>query len=191
MPHMKLVAERVCWIDILIMIDQDTISIGILVMNSAGNEFYWGIIVASLAYLLKNFVFDQILEFQKVKGRIRNRLRYYANAIDSTSLNEKSIQEVWSEFRQLSCDLEEKYFAIFILVRLRVICWLFALPSKNNITEVSASLIYLSNSVGDEGENCESPANLKEEVDKIKSLLLTGSSKKIVDNIRRFFKSKG
>ncbi len=160
-------------------------------MNSAGNEFYWGIIVASLAYLLKNFVFDQRLEFQKVKGRIRNRLRYYANAIDSTSLNEKSIQEVRSEFRQLSCDLEEKYFAIFILVRLRVICWLFALPSKKNITEVSASLIYLSNSVGDEGENCESPANLKEEVDKIKSLLLTGSSKKIVDNIRRFFKSKG
>ena len=160
-------------------------------MTLAGNEFYWGIVVASSAYLLKNFIFDQILEYQKVKGRIRNRLRYYANVIHSTNLNEKFIQEVRSEFRQLSCDLEEKYFAIFILVRLRVICWLFALPSKKNVTEVSASLIYLSNSVGDKSENCESPANLKEEVDKIKSLLLTGSSKKIVNNIRRFFKSKG
>jgi hypothetical protein len=159
-------------------------------MNSAGNEFYWGIIVASLAYLLKNFVFDQILEFQKVKGRIRNRLRYYANAIDSTSLNEKSIQEVWSEFRQLSCDLEEKYFAIFILVRLRAICWLFALPSKKSITEVSTSLIYLSNSVGDKGENRESPANLKEKVDEINNLLLTGNIKKLIDKAQISLKSK-
>lgn len=172
------------------MIDQDTISIGILVMNSAGNEFYWGIIVASLAYLLKNFVFDQILEFQKVKGRIRNRLRYYANVAYSIHLSEDLAQEVRSQIRQLSCDLEESYFAIFILVRLRVICWLFALPSKKSITEVSTSLIYLSNSVGDKGENREPPKKLKEEVDKVNKLLLTGNIKKLIDKAQIFLKSK-
>ncbi len=161
-------------------------------MNSAGNEFYWGIVVASLAYLVKNFVFDQILEYQRVKGRIRNRLRYYANVIYSTNLNEKFIQEVRSEFRQLSCDLEEKYFAIFIVARLKVVHWLFGLPSKKDVIEAAKSLIYLSNSVGDRGENRESPIKLQEEVDKVKDLLLSiGSSEKIVDNIRRFFKRKG
>lgn len=38
-------------------------------MSFVGNEFYWGVIVASAAYLLKNFVFDQILEYQKVKEK--------------------------------------------------------------------------------------------------------------------------
>lgn len=174
------------------MIDQSVISVVILKnMNLVENKFFVSIIIASSAYLLKNFVFDQILEYQKAKGRVRNRLRYYADAIYSTNLNEKFIQEVQSEFRQLSCDLEEGYFAIFILVRLRIICWLFGLPSKKDVIEAARSLIYLSNSVGDKSENREPSKKLKEEADKVNNLLLTGNIKKLIDKVQRFLKSKG
>lgn len=156
-------------------------------MTLARNEFYWGIIVASLAYLLKNFVFDQILEFQKVKGRIRNRLRYYANIICSSGMDEGLIEEAQSEMRQASCDLEEKYFAIFVLVRVRGLRLLFALPSKKNISESSARLIYLSNSAGSKVSRIEYNEMA---IDKIEKLLLRGNFSKAGDIIGRFFKRK-
>ena len=86
----------------------------------------------------------------------------------------------------MSCDLEEGYFAIFILVRLGIIRWLFGLPSKKDVIEAAKSLIYLSNSVGDKSENREPPKKLKEEADKVNNLLLTGNIKKLIDKVQRF-----
>ena len=153
-------------------------------MSFVGNEFYWGVIVASAAYLLKNFVFDQILEYQKVKGKIRNRLKYYANVIYNSDLNEYLVQEARSEFRQLSCDLEEKYFTIFILIRLRFVRLLFALPSRKDIIEAASGLIYLSNSAGDKVGKIDYNGKARNQVEQI----LKGNFEKMIYRLRGFFK---
>mgnify|MGYP000868312679 FL=1 len=153
-------------------------------MSFVGNEFYWGVIVASAAYLLKNFVFDQILEYQKVKGKIRNRLKYYANVIYNSDLNEYLVQEARSEFRQLSCDLEEKYFTIFILIRLRFVRLLFALPSRKDIIEAASGLIYLSNSAGDKVGKIDYNEKARNQVEQI----LKGNFEKMIYRLRGFFK---
>lgn len=153
-------------------------------MSFVGNEFYWGVIVASAAYLLKNFVFDQILEYQKVKGKIRNRLKYYANVIYNSDLNEYLVQEAQSEFRQLSCDLEEKYFTIFILIRLRFVRLLFALPSRKDIIEAASGLIYLSNSAGDKVGKIDYNEKARNQVEQI----LKGNFEKMIYRLRGFFK---
>ena len=153
-------------------------------MSFVGNEFYWGVIVASAAYLLKNFVFDQILEYQKVKGKIRNRLKYYANVIYNSDLNEYLVQEARSEFRQLSCDLEEKYFTIFILIRLRFVRLLFALPSRKDIIEAASGLIYLSNSAGDKVGKIDYNGKARNQVEEI----LKGNFEKMIYRLRGFFK---
>ena len=153
-------------------------------MSFVGNEFYWGVIVASAAYLLKNFVFDQILEYQKVKGKIRNRLKYYANVIYKYDLNEYLVQEARSEFRQLSCDLEEKYFTIFILIRLRFVRLLFALPSRKDIIEAASGLIYLSNSAGDKVGKIDYNGKARNQVEQI----LKGNFEKMIFRLRGFFK---
>ena len=153
-------------------------------MSFVGNEFYWGVIVASAAYLLKNFVFDQILEYQKVKGKIRNRLKYYANVIYNSDLNEYLVQEARSEFRQLSCDLEEKYFTIFILIRLKFVRLLFALPSRKDIIEAASGLIYLSNSAGDKVGKIDYNGKARNQVEQI----LKGNFEKMIYRLRGFFK---
>ena len=153
-------------------------------MSFVGNEFYWGVIVASAAYLLKNFVFDQILEYQKVKGKIRNRLKYYANVIYNSDLNEYLVQEARSEFRQLSCDLEEKYFTIFILIRLRFVRLLFALPSRKDIIEAASGLIYLSNSAGNKVGKIDYNEKARNQVEQI----LKGNFEKMIYRLRGFFK---
>ena len=89
--------------------------------------------------------------------------------------------------RQASCDLEEKYFAIFVLVRVRGLRLLFALPSKKNISESSARLIYLSNSAGSKVSIIEYNEMA---IDKIEKLLLRGNFSKAGDIIGRFFKRK-
>jgi hypothetical protein len=153
-------------------------------MSFVGYEFYWGVIVASAAYLLKNFVFDQILEYQKVKGKIRNRLKYYANVIYNSDLNEHLVQEARSEFRQLSCDLEEKYFTIFILIRLRFVRLLFALPSRKDVIEAASGLIYLSNSAGDKVGKIDYNEKARNQVEQI----LKGNFEKMIYRLRGFFK---
>ena len=115
-------------------------------VDLANNEIFWSTVVASMAYFLKSFIFDQILEYKKIKGRIRNRLKYYENVICNSGIRKDLVMEAHIEIRQLSCDLEEKYFAIFSLVRLPIIRLAFCLPSKKDIDEAVSRLIYLSNS---------------------------------------------
>lgn len=110
--------------------------------------FIAGTAVAVAAYFSKNFIFDQILEYRKVKGRVRNKLKYYANIISNADVNEDTLNEMWTNLRQLSCDLEEKYFATPFIVRVAPFRWFFGLPSRSQIDEAAAHLIGLSNGAG-------------------------------------------
>ena len=92
------------------------------------------------------------------------------------------MQEARSEFRQLSCDLEEKYFTIFILIRLRFVRLLFALPQKKDIIEAASGLIYLSNSAGDKVGNIDYNEKACSQVEQI----LKGNFEKMIYRMRGF-----
>ncbi len=79
-------------------------------MNENAWLFLIGILLASISYFSKNFIFQPLLEFKEVKGRVQNRLKYNANKIHNA--RPEVLEEVSKESRQLSCDLEEKYYGI-------------------------------------------------------------------------------
>lgn len=114
-----------------------------------------GVAVSVAAYFAKNFVLQPMLEYRAVKGRVQNRLKYYANVITNSGLPDEMGREASAAMRNLSCDLEEAYYAIGLhdqLSRLRV------LPSRAAISGAATSLIYLSNAantVGSESRNDE------------------------------------
>lgn len=101
-----------------------------------------GILIGSGAYLLKSFVFGALLRYRKCEGKVRNRLKYYANVLTSPGLVPELTKESSQVCRELSCELEEMYYGIAyrnLLVRIK------ALPEENNINEAAKKLIYLSN----------------------------------------------
>lgn len=112
-------------------------------MTETGWIFATGIIIATISYVLKNFTFEPLLEYREVKGKIQNRLKYYSNKITNSGLPEDVVKDARAELRRLSCDLEEKYWAISfkkVLVIIRL------LESREIINKTAKSLIYLSNS---------------------------------------------
>ena len=132
-------------------------------MSEQGWIFTIGIIVAVASYFLKNFVLDHIIRYRSVVGRVRNRLKYYANVFGNDVRLDLQ-REVAHEMRQLSCDLEEAYYAISfrkLLSLVRII------PKEDAIDSAARSLIGLSNSTGDS----EDPARLHKEQNKVKQLL--------------------
>ncbi len=154
-------------------------------MNVVENEFYLGVIIASIAYLLKNFLFDQALEYQKAKGRVQNKLKYYSDVICGANINEDLVQETRSEMRQLSCDLEERYFAILILARTGPVRLFFDLPSKEDVTEAAKKLIYLSNSAGGKVEGID---HREEACIEVENRILKGNIKKMIEKVKRILK---
>ena len=121
--------------------------------------FIGSVVVASLSYSLKNFTLDPLISYKKVVGRIRNRTIFYAN-IYGSKINERH-DAAHSELRQLSCDLDEAYYAIGLrcmLVLLR------AVPNPKRISSATHALIGLSNNTHNKNLN-------HDEVEKIKNKL--------------------
>ena len=122
------------------------------------------ILSAIFAYFLKNFVFEPLLELRKVRGRIQNRLKYHSNIITNGEFPADVIKPIRDELRQLSCDLEEAYFAI-VLRR-----WFPAflnVPKGEDVSEVARQLIFLSNSTGNSRhimQNDEAMNKIKEKL---------------------------
>jgi len=120
-----------------------------------------GIFVSVVAYFAKNLVFQPMLEYRAVKGRIQNQLKYHSNVLTNSGLSDETAREACAAMRQLSCDLEERYYAIGLrdhLSRLRL------LPSSKAISEAGSSLIFLSNAgstLGREIENNEAMDNVR------------------------------
>ena len=81
-------------------------------MSENGWIFIFGIFAAMIAYFSKNFIFEPLLEFRKVKGRIHNRLKYHSNIITNGEFPVIITKPIREELRQLSCDIEEKYYSI-------------------------------------------------------------------------------
>jgi hypothetical protein len=52
-----------------------------------------GIVVSVLAYFMKNFVLQPMLEYRAVKGRIQNRLKYYSNVMTNSGLPDETARE--------------------------------------------------------------------------------------------------
>jgi hypothetical protein len=121
-----------------------------------------GIFVSAVAYFAKTLVLEPILEYRAVKGRIQNQLKYHANILTNSGLPEELGCDASTAMRQLSCDLEERYYAIGLrdfLSRIRV------LPSRAAIGEAGSSLIYLSNAAnttGRESDNDEAMRNVRQ-----------------------------
>jgi hypothetical protein len=102
------------------------------------------ILSAVIAYFSKNFIFQPFIQYKKVVGRTRNRLKYYANVFGN-DVKQKLQNEARKEVRQLSCDLEEAYYAIGWY---KFLVWLHLLPLPSSIETAARDLIGLSNSTG-------------------------------------------
>lgn len=103
------------------------------------------IISAVVAYFAKNFIFEPHLEFRRVKGKIQNRIKYHSNVITNGEFSVDIIRPIQQELRQLSCDLEERYYSIAFVDRLfRVL----RVPKPRDLSDVARKLIFLSNTTG-------------------------------------------
>ena len=121
------------------------------------------IIVAVASYLLKNFILDHIIHYRSVVGRVRNRLKYYANVFGNDVQLDLQ-REATHEVRQLSCDLEEVYYAISFR---KLLSFMRVIPKEGAIDSAARGLIGLSNSIGDKGDT----ERLHKEQNKVKQLL--------------------
>lgn len=114
-------------------------------MSEQALLFTIGIFTATVAYFAKNFIFDPLLEFKKVKGKIQNRLRYHSNIITNGEFPLEVVEPIRTELRQLSCDLEEKYYAIAFGRQLPTF---LRIPTSSMLDQIATNLIFLSNSTG-------------------------------------------
>lgn len=114
-------------------------------MTESSWIFLIGIFVAVISYFSKNFVFEPLLEFRRVRGKIQNRLKYHANIITNGEFPIDVIKPIREELRQLSCDLEERYYAVALAKWLPTF---LRIPSDKDLSETASSLIFLSNSTG-------------------------------------------
>jgi hypothetical protein len=121
-----------------------------------------GIVVSVVAYFAKTLVLEPILEYRAVKGRIQNQLKYHANVLTNSGLPEELGRKAGTAMRQLSCDLEERYYAIGLRDFLSLIR---VLPSRVAISKAGSNLIYLSNAAnttGRESDNDEAMRNVRQ-----------------------------
>ncbi len=118
--------------------------------------FIGSVVVARLSYLLTNFTLDPLISYKKVVGRIRNRTLFYAN-IYGSKINERH-DAAHSELRQLSCDLDEAYYAIGFR---RMLIWLRVTPNQERISSATHALIGLSNSTHNKNLNHDEVEKLK------------------------------
>ncbi len=117
-----------------------------------------GIFVSVVAYFAKTLVLEPILEYRAVKGRIQNQLKYHANILTNSGRPGELGREASTAIRQLSCDLEERYYAIGLrdfLSRVRF------LPSRAAIGEAGSSLIYLSNAANTTGRESDNDEKMR------------------------------
>ena len=117
-----------------------------------------GIFVSVVAYFAKTLVLEPILEYRAVKGRIQNQLKYHANILTNSGQPGELGREASTAMRQLSCDLEERYYAIGLrdfLSRVRF------LPSRAAIGEAGSSLIYLSNAANTTGRESDNDEKMR------------------------------
>jgi len=133
-------------------------------VSEQGLIFSVGILVAVIAYFAKNFIFEPLLEFRKVKGKIQNRLKYHANIITNGEFPAEIIKPIREELRQLSCDLEEVYYSIALVKTLH---FCLGIPNVDELNKIASNLIFLSNSTGsirNIDKNCETIDSIKDKL---------------------------
>jgi len=114
-------------------------------ISEAWKIFGTGTVVAVIAYMLKNFTYEPLLEYKKTRGKIQNRLKYFGDLIVGGPLPFQRRAQLSSELRELSCELEERYSAISLA---RYIPTFLFIPTDSDIDEAATQLIFLSNNVG-------------------------------------------
>jgi hypothetical protein len=126
-----------------------------------------GVLIGSTSYISKSFVFEPLRDFRKTQGSIRNRLKYFANVLTSPgSVKRELSDEASRTCRELSCELEERYYSIPFrktLIKSKLI------QPEKNIEEAAQMLIFLSNSAHS-GE----PLKNNDAIQKISSMLWFG-----------------
>ena len=103
------------------------------------------ILSAVIAYFAKNFIFEPLLEFKRVKGKVQNRLRYHSNIITNGEFPADIVRPIKEELRQLSCDIEERYYAIAFV---KWLFWVLRVPNVSDLSNVARQMIFLSNATG-------------------------------------------
>lgn len=101
------------------------------------------------AYLSKTFVLEPLLRFRAVKGRIQNRLKFYSNVITNSGLGAETELETRVSLRQLSCDLEEAYYAVGLR---SMVSGLGMMPRSDAVENAAINLIFLSNAANMRGK---------------------------------------
>lgn len=127
------------------------------------------IISAVIAYFAKNFIFEPLLQFKRVKGKIQNRLKYHSNVITNGEFPIDVIRPIQQELRQLSCDLEERYYSIAFVNKL---VWILKVPTPKDLSESAKKLIFLSNSTGS-NRHIDQNINSIEEIKEKLNLVIT------------------
>ena len=134
-----------------------------MILSEQGWIFTIGIIGAIVSYLLKNFVLDHIIHYRSVVGRVRNKLKYYANVFGNDVQLDLQ-REATKEVRRLSCDLEEAYYAIGLR---KLISTIRVIPNEIAVDSAARGLIGLSNSTGSNSDH----ERLYKEQNEVKQLL--------------------
>ena len=125
-----------------------------------------GVVMASTSYFLKTFIFEAVVQYRRVVGKIRNRIKFFANTLTSPKADPSKSSKGSVACRELSCDLEEAYFAIpfrGILAHLHIV------QTEEAVDTAARSLISLSNSAFD-GE----PLKNNDQIQKIADSLWRG-----------------
>ncbi len=112
--------------------------------------FGLGILVPGIGYVLLNLFIKPYLDYRNTVFKVGSKLGYYSNIITSPGISEKLSNEATDILRELSFELQESYSKIRLV------------PNDENVSYVSGSLIFLSNSVHREGKTDENYKELQE-----------------------------
>ena len=116
-----------------------------LINNVVFQTVISGVLVFVIGEIAQKFFLQPLQDFKSVIGKTDHYLKFYANVIVSFAHPTEVAIKVADALRTLSCDLEVAYKKLPSNL-------LFLVPSKEAITSAARSLIYLSNSVGKQGE---------------------------------------
>lgn len=122
--------------------------------------FGLGIFASVIGYALVNFLLKPYLAYRDVVFQIGSNLGYYSHIITSPGSSDKLSDEAQKVLRKSSFDLQAAYLKIPVLVRLIFVIFRL-IPSDEDVSYASGSLIFLHNSVHISGKTDENYKELQ------------------------------
>lgn len=124
--------------------------------SAAGNIFIGnlllpvvvGVSIFVLGEIAKDFILKPLYDYKEWIGNTSHKLKFHANTIASSGVNQSLVDQARGDMRDLSCNLESRYMKILCSKPLSVVKFI---PDRESIKQASKDLILLSNTAGKEG----------------------------------------